>query len=464
MKRFIALLVALMMLFSVTAGAAPAFLSELYTNYTSNASITFELENVDGLMNVLEEAGVLEEIEKNVDIRSLLSDFTYGGSTTAKVDISNDFKTVKMHTASDVNLAVSLNPNMSANANLKAQSWIMLDISDAENPVFKVIQKSPIHNKYEYVDIAAQFSQEDKQAMALALSTVLDKDFLTVLVAKGAELLEKYATIDLTDSECVIRIDDAGIKVIVTEVLNLLAVQLGADVETQMEIQELLDEFKEMDFRILGEDGIVCKYSLENGKPKDVYEAIDISLDLTELAGTESPFTLDIQIEGNGTISDIGTTVVEFPELTEENSFDGTILYEAYEDYEIYEEEKEYPIWNLDNYTEYLPVVNGEVYAPFRQIMKEAFEENVQIGYDNGVITATCDYFPSYKEVKFTVGENTVYTDGIAHTISGPAVIENGVTYVSKSFIEEILGWDYFYAEYNLIEKVYRYDIYTNNY
>lgn len=460
MKKVLVLVLVFVMLFPACVGAAPAFLSELYTNYTGNYSMTFKLDNVDNIMRVLEEEGVLEEIERQIDVRGLLTGLSCGESMTVKADITNDMKSIKIHTATEVNTALSVNENMSVSANLKSYMWITIDISDVENPVFKIIQKTPSHNKYEYVDIAAQFSQEDKQEMVMGLSYVLNKEFLTGFVAESAALLEKHATIDAGDTECTIRIDDAGLKEIVCESLKMIAVQLGADVEAQIEIQEFIDEFISMNIRLLGEDGILIKYGLENGKPKDVYMAIDVSVDLTQLVGSESEFSIDMLIEESGTISDIGTTVVEYPELTEENSFDGTTIFEeVYDDYE--EWEPEYPIRNVYHAMDYLPVIDGEVYFPLRLILTEAYGENVVLSYDNGLITLNSDYFPSYKVLNFTVGDTVVYTDGIAHTIGATSVVENGVTYVSKAFLEEILGWSIWNVGYDLLEKIYFYDIIT---
>lgn len=460
MKKVLALVLAVVMLCPLCVGAAPAFLSELYTNYTGNYSMTFKLDNVDNIMRVLEEEGVLEEIEKNVDIRGLLSGFSCGESMTVKADITNDMKTIKIHTATDVNTALSINENMNVSANLKSYMWITIDISDVGNPVFKIIKKTPSHNKYEYVDIAAQFSQEDKQEMVMGLSYVLNKEFLTGFVAESAVLLEKHATIDANDTECTIRIDDAGLKEIVCESLKMIAVQLGADVEAQIEIQEFIDEFTSMNIRLLGEDGILIKYGLENGKPKEVYTAIDLSVDLTQLVGSESEFSIDMLIEERGTISDIGTTVVEYPELNEENSFDGTIIFEeVYDDYE--EWEPEYPNWNVYNWVDYLPVMDGKVYFPLRQILTEAYGDTMTLSYDNGAVTVNCEHFPSYKELSFAVGSDTVYTDGVAHTIGATSRVENGVTYVSETFVKEILGWSIFDVYYDLMQKKFVYDFAT---
>ena len=461
MKKVLALVLVLVMLFPACVGAAPAFLSELYTNYTGNYSITFKLDNVDNIMRVLEEEGVLEEIERQIDVRGLLTGLSCGESMTVKADVTNDMKSIKIHTATDVNTALSINENMNVSANLKSYMWITIDISDVENPVFKIIQKTPSHNKYEYVDIAAQFSQEDKQEMVMGLSYVLNKEFLTGFVAESAALLEKHATIDANDTECTIRIDDAGLKEIVCESLKMIAVQIGADVEAQVEIQEFIDEFISMNIRLLGEDGILIKYGLENGKPKDVYMAIDVSVDLTRLVGSESEFSIDMLIEERGTISDIGTTVVEYPELTEENSFDGSYYYSEWGDYEDYEEKPEYPVRNVYNLVDYLPVVDGKVYFPLRQILTEAYGDTMTLSYDNGTVTVNCEHFPSYKTLSFAVGSDTVYTDGVAHTIGATSRVENGVTYVSETFVKEILGWSIFDVYYDLMQKKFVYDFAT---
>ena len=74
-----------------------------------------------------------------------------------------------------------------------------------------------------------------------------DKDFVTGYMAKGAELLDKYAAIDLTATECVIKIDDAGFKAIIKELLQYLSVQFGADEEMQRDINDFLTQFEVRD-------------------------------------------------------------------------------------------------------------------------------------------------------------------------------------------------------------------------
>ena len=463
MKRFLASVLVFLMLFGTVAGAAPAFLTEIYNNYTGSYNITFKLDNVDSVMRVLEEEGVLEEIEKHVDIRGLLSELSVGENIVVKAEISDDLKKVKVQTESEVEVYVPVNDNLNITTKSKSYIWTTIDISDLENPVFKAVQKTPLHNKYEYIDLTAYFPKGQETQAVAWLNTIFDKDFVTGYMAKGAELLDKYASIDLTATECVIKIDDAGFKAIIKELLQYLSVQFGADEEMQRDINDFLAQFEAASMRLLGEEGITVKYGLNNGVPTDVHTMLDVSLDLTQFVGSQSEFSLDMLVECEGVISNIGTTTVEYPILTDENSFDGTIIYKAYEEYEYYGdyEEIEYPVWNVYNYVDYLPVVEEKVYFPLRQILTEAYGDTMTLSYDNGAVTVNCEHFPSYKTLSFAIGSDTVYTDGVAHTIGATSVVVDGVTYVSETFVKEILGWSIFDVHYDLMQKKFMYDFAT---
>ena len=110
-----------------------------------------------------------------------------------------------------------------------------------------------------------------------------------------------------------------------------------------------------------------------------------------------------------------------------------------------------------------LPVIGDEIYVPLRQTVEYGYEDSVTIGYDNGVITLSSEYFPGFGTLALTVDSGTAYADGQAVNIAPVVKIDN-VTYVSASTFEDIFGWTFEYASYDMLEYDYYYEFFTEKY
>ena len=125
---------------------------------------------------------------------------------------------------------------------------------------------------------------------------------------------------------------------------------------------------------------------------------------------------------------------------------------------EVYE--KQYPNFYASGYVDYLPVIDGDVYVPVRATFESAYEDQVDIKYNNGIITLHSKYFPGFTQLKLVVGSGTVYADAKEYK-TGKVVEKNGVSYVSYKLMEEVFGWELSSAYYDMVDKTYDYHFYT---
>ena len=98
-----------------------------------------------------------------------------------------------------------------------------------------------------------------------------------------------------------------------------------------------------------------------------------------------------------------------------------------------------------------------------RTTLEEAFEDSVQIDYNEGIITAGCEFFPEFKTLKMTLGSDKVYADNAEYTIGNIFTI-NGSTYVNSSLFSDVFGWEMTYAHKDILNNSYSYSFDTNQY
>ncbi len=615
MKKLLAVILSVVMLLSSFAVNASSldFLRKSYTNYSSQAQTYFSIDNVDGLLTGIESVLGISFENDYVDLAMLLKSISESAETVyVKADISEDYKKIKLSMSDDASLNVDINENFNFQVNTKAALWIDMDISDAMNPKLMIIMTDPMSTKYNYIDVIETVFSELDQSQQLLVMTVLyslfDEEFISAANDAVIDSFEKNATVTEEDGAYTVALDNDGFLRVIDDVIDFVAGEVFELFSAFMPEQEgvsmdvvEIPQIAELGLKILGENGFVTKYTFdeENVSSAEISCDLEISLkNVFEVLGEVYPYEQDITFEatfgGTELIFDVGTTTVEFPVLTEENSInlydtlfpdyeydydydwfsinyeykldedvlyvpfeelinkgfanlefvydykdnnvsveipgferfeklsfnvgestanvdgnsvlvgeiiekDGTVyvselfinsvfgweagyaycdlltatmyveidkvpdMYE-WDDYEdddnYWEENEEYLQYDLSGEEDYLPIVDGEMYYPFRAIIEEAYGEKAQIEFNNGVITTKCEYFDGFEALSFTAGENVVYVDEEQIEV-GRIILENGTTYVSRTFVEEALNWTVCYASYNYITQKYYYEIYA---
>lgn len=473
MKKLFTLVLTVILVFSVVTVNAqlPAALSGIYTNYTGNYSFSVSFESSEDIVALLDEIEIGEEINNFIDIKALLKSlFTLDTDMKLQADISENFDKAELAITSSSRQSVEVSQNLNIDINAKDGIWIKLDLS-SEEPVFEIVYSGPFVNKYMKMDLFEMITDEaEKEEFVNSLKSVYNKEYIVSTQDFAMSLLEKYADIKTSGANCTIKLDNEGLTSIIDEIMDYTAEKIA---DTTGEAVEY-PSFKGMQF--LGDDGITVKYSFAGGKISGEVMDADISINLseiyTQLYGMEwmynSEGIFDLKVKSKGEMSNISKTKVAFPQLTDENSFDFMDMMETEEDYyyeyeEDYVYEPAYPYYYAYGSAEYLPVIDGEIYVPIRETFVSAYDDTVDIGYNNGVITLTSDYFPGFSTLTLAVDSDVAYADGQAYYTDKILKIGN-TTYASSEMFEDIFGWTLEWASYDMLGLVYDYGFWTESY
>lgn len=474
MKRTISIILMMVFAFSlVTANAeVPKFLTESYNNYTGQYSVSLSFESGDDIIALFEELEMPKEVDNFVDLKALLKSLlSYDTQMLLQADISDDFKKIELGLTSKTLYKLDINSNLNIDADMKMGMWMKMDINE-ENPVFEVIYSHPMLNKYLVIDVFEMIDDEtEKEETFRALEDIFNEEYITSIQETSVSLMEKYADIKMSGNVCTVKIDNDGFTKMMDEMMLVISEMMNESSENadSAYVDETFGEIPSFaGLKILGDGGLVYKYSLFSGKISKIETSMDLDIDIsnlvTRLTGEEWEYEargrLTFGVKSDVKVSDIGKTKVDFPVITDENSFG--IMEMMPEPYEPEGEvkEKQYPNFYAEGYVDYLPVIDGDIYVPVRATFTSAYEDQVEIQYNNGIITLHSSYFPGFTQLKMVVGSGKVYADSKEYK-TGKVVERNGVSYVSYKLIEDVFGWQLSSAYYDMINKTYDYYFYT---
>lgn len=471
MKKLLTVIISVVLVLSMSISAfavsdiANSFANSP-TNYTANVTVSVVFEDTSDILQLLDEIEIPEEISYFVDLDMLLTSlYTENSKMRAQVDFSDDFEKIKAGITFDTEQDVNVNSNLNIGIKSKAGIWADIDLSDETSPKFDVIASLPITNKYFCIDLA-EYLDEDAVA---TIKGMYSKEFFDKINTSCGELMEKYFKISKTRTGLSMIVDNEGFTSfcdgLMPIVMDVLSEMAGVDPLPDYEMLGL-PKFTGMQF--LGKNGIRATYTASNGIITSGKEVADISIDMSQIyevmTGEKWQYNasgkLNMTITDTVEISKIGSTAVEFPKLTEDNSVSlNELIADSSPSYDGSVYEEAYPNFYVAGYTDNLPVVNGEIYVPLRMTLEEAYDNTVTIDYKNGNITAACEYFPGFKTLSMKVGDNKVYAD--KEYVIGKIMLINNSTYVSSKLFTEIFGWEFGYANHDLVSDEYSYVFYT---
>ena len=476
MKRTVSIILIMVFAFSfVTANAeVPKFLTECYNNYTGQYSVSLSFESSDDIIALLEELEMPEEVDYFVDLKALLKSLlSCDAQMLLQADMSDDFRKIELGLTAETLYKVDINSNLNVAADMKMGMWMKMDL-DEENPVFEIIYSHPMLNKYILINVFEMIADEnEKEEMLRALTAIFNKEYITSIQETSVSLMEKYADIKISGALCTVKIDNDGFTAMMDELMLAISEMMATEYTgiDQVYIDETFGTVPSFSgLKILGDGGLVYKYSLLSGKISKAEMSMDVDMDIsslvTYLTGEEWEYEasgrLAFEMESVVKVSNIGKTKVTFPVLNDENSFDiMEMMPEPYEpEGDVYE--KQYPNFYAEGYVDYLPVIDGDIYVPVRATFTSAYDDQVEIQYNNGIITLHSSYFPGFTQLKMVVGSGTVYADAREYK-TGKVIERNGVSYVSYKLIEDVFGWELSSAYYDMVNKTYDYYFYTMN-
>lgn len=380
---------------------------------------------------------------------------------TAKYDISEDYKSIKMETASNVVLPLLFSEDLKVTADLTGRMWINMDISDAGNPVFMIIYKNPAGDNYTYIDYAtaAQGSEEARTALS-QLSALFDSDFMAEAQNLAKELYQKHGSLTFSGGKLAITLDDAGLKGLLKDTFQWTKDQVmpsaGATEADLAALDEVIAAFdtKLDDVRILGEDGMTTEITLEGGTFRagtttvhvqtNIYDWMDAFSDTPVEVENRENGVLDFTLNMTETYTNQGETTVQFPLLTEENSFDmGAFLSPDYTPQQMPEYiPSQDAVITREGSAFGLPVIQGgQTYLPLRGVMGAMGVAGEDISVRDGVITII-NKAPDASFQTASVAEtgNVFIVDGIQYPMVYPMIEQDGVCYIPVWAIANVFG------------------------
>ncbi len=481
MRKTLSVALALLtVVISIGAGAAqvPDVLKNPMLNYTGTATASMEFENAQEVISAIEalvgqklKAGPLDTVDIAAMLESLCA---FSGSATVKADISEDYNKIKLSMQADYDYSAYVNQNLGVSADMKVGLWLDMDVSDVMNPECRVVISSPVSTKYTYIDLFSGLDEQTKLMTVAIIKMFLNKDFVDGVNAEIVKFYEENAEITSDGKDFTMKLDNGDYLKLMDLMTYIMSQAVKKLIPTAEEYEQQNICFADSGITMLGEGGYVIEY-YEDGSVKE-YCDLEMNIgDFYELSTGEewifkNELVFKFSVESNGRLFNVGTTEVSIPALTDDNSIDLAQLFSAepeedayYEEDSFTEYEQEYPYFYVDTYTEYVPVVDGEHLIPFRAVLENAYNGNVNIAYENGNITVTSEYFDDMEKLAFAVGTTKANVDGYEFEV-GSIVLENGVTYVSADFFEVIFGWTYDWASYDILNDQYNFGFYTESF
>lgn len=469
MKKLVSALIMITFLFSslTSYAAVPDFFTKDYNNYTTDGNMSLSFDSSDAVVDLLEKHNPDLTFMKIADLRSILSTLLkLDLAVTMEASVSDDYKKIQLAMTENFNHSLDISKNLNFRTTAKMSMWLNIDISSDE-PVFEIIYLLPISNKYIHLDIFKICSEEERAQIISILNVFCNKTIVDTLNGASLKLLEKHATITTAGNICTVKLDNAGFIAFISDVTKtmsdisgLLSLANGGQTPPLE-----LPSFEGV--RLLGDKGITYKYTLSNGIPVKCEVLADISINLSEIVGEEwpdeKPLNLDFTIKSSMNMSKLGSTKVNFPVLTDDNSIkvDSSDIEmpspSGYESYELM-----YPMSYARVFPEELTVINGEYYIPLRELMNSAYNSEIEIGYDNGTVTLESEWFKDFSKVILKKDSDIANVDGKEIPVS-KVIIKDGTTYVSEKLLKDIFSWDIESINHNVMKDTYSIVVCTHN-
>lgn len=418
MKKVISFLIAIMMMSTtVLADAADDVRELLVKQATFNSFTSKTVFDID----VNEPLEILDYIPSNaysnIDYALMINDLTDAEITVnCAYNVSEDYKKLQMAMDCEFDVPVHINDSFKLDAWAKIGMWYNYDVTDAENPVFEVIVKTPLDSTYVVGDLAKEYKTD--------MSSFMNVETVKHTAEIMADAITKNASITKTSKGYNIKFDNDGFCGLINDWMSIAGEYLADDEKKEFEsaMKELGNIFSGISF--LGKNGMTASVTRNSkGEITACIEEMHVDFNVYDMleAGGKSTDGLerekaqiDLTLRAATEISGINTTKVTLPELTPENT---TQMFAEYTD-DYY-------------YTEKAPLFrNNIIYYPVNEVI-ELTRADVKIEGN-----------------KVTVGETVLECDQ-----TQLITYEDGI-YVTKDVLE-FIGVYYTDIEYDVDEGVF---------
>lgn len=464
MKRMLAILTTIMMFMTTTVFAnvnIPEALMKYPENFTAATSISISIDDNSDVRNLIEEIlntddtmGIIYGTEFLTFLSAL---FDYDGTVNVQADISPDYKKIKLAVTNSTELSSIVSSNLNYTVKANCGLWADIDLTNKESPKCDVIFLMPTSEKYRYINVGKYITQE----VIESYNEVFDWEEVKKMTDEFLRLLYDNSTLEETETGYKLSMDNAGL-------VNYMSKVIQYSYDDGMYSDEEVDMmFNNIQF--LGKEGITAVYTIKNGEISYGEASADICLNISNIAktmGQEWPYEasgiINIKISEKVDLTQIGTTEVKYPALNSSNSISlNKMIEEQLSPDNSYEYVIEYPFNHIRTSSNALPVVNNDYYVPLRSVLENGYQESVSIDYQDGVITASSEFFEGFKTLKMTIGDDKIYIDDTEYTL-GTVICNDGVTYVSTRLFTEVFGWELSDITHEILENRYSVSFWTS--
>ncbi len=428
MKKVVSFLIGLTMLFTTAFAGSAEIIADALNKTSKLTSCSGEMTfsaKLNEPLYLLETIQFDEDIP--IDIKLLVEELI---GATAKIDYSystsDDYKKMDIYMGIAYDTPLVLSEDFRLEAWAKTLIWMSYDVTDEENPVYKMIVKVPLVNKYQIYDLS------DFLKSSPSLMVVFDKDIMEDFQKKITDALLQKANITTSGNNYTLSLDDKGAKEYLIEVLKVYKEYMEEssflNYESVAMVQNIFDQAAEFFEKttLLGENGLEITFSKhEEGiitaeaeelhirfNVFDILEAYEQS---TEGLGREEAY-VDITLQTELTTSNHNKAEVVMPELTEENSEYVDMYYEFSNIYIISDEA---PVFK-SNY----------IYYPIESIaLQDGLDLTTAINDDEISIT-----YPDGQIVNVRGNTANLYGEYVTYDMP-PVIVENDMIYCIEAFI-----------------------------
>lgn len=483
MKKILSLLLCVILSFSAVTGAFAAevcdglftALNKMNASFEATAEMSIKLDKPLKIADVIasyikqnNDAG-FEPFGLPSNLRTL-TESVFGTETQADMafSVSDDFKKIRCEVKSETLIPLIFSESFKNVSEVSEEMWLEFDFSDMSNPIYKIVQKTPLFgDKYAVIDMASILG-EDFGEFAEVMNLLLNPAVIKEIQNGSFELMKKHGEITKKGNTYTLHFSDSGAKAYIAEIIKL-AFDIEKTFDTELlpsgdvfeTVTNALDKIK-----IFGDKGINAVYTVSGGKITSCASEVSFDLNVYDIISTFAPEALQVSDEpfitkenseiaftltGTANYKNLGKSVnVVLPELTEENSFDVSKMLFGSSAYAEIEEETTFA-------TEYYYGAgsggylqkNGYVYLPLRAVFNAYGVEDGDVIWDNGKITVesngACPYFD---EIVCSVSDNfCILNGGTEIYLNEPLISANGITYISTEFIKSVFGGKIEYVE-----------------
>ena len=465
MKKLISVLLIVMLCFgsfAVQASSLPSFMYKIYNNYTAGYNVSMKINNADEIAGFFKELN-LEQIENYIDVKALIESLmTVNSTINVQADVSNDFRKMNVAVTVDTDQNVVFNRNYETSYRAKLGIWTKMDLDKKE---IVVVYSTPLNEKYAVVDFSRDFPEEERDRLFELYDEMLSRENIEKHNKKILEIGAKHADISVKGKTVTLHYDNDSFVAFVDDVLKYMT-DFYADMLPEFQFPSL------QGMKLLGEEGITCKFTYSGNTIKSFSEKWDISIELAEIFTSITGMPWDYNFDGNisisfqsdGDVGKIGTTEVSMPVLTEENSFCLFDLLNTEDDYNYaVPEDEPYISPYAWGYVETDTFDGERFYLPLRMSIEDIYYDYSVITYDEGAVTITTNCGIEGRDINasFNVGEDKAIVNGVAYDGFGAFKMIDDSVYASVDFYEKCLGWTLTSLQKDLIDGSLYYGFYT---